>query len=471
MRKAQSFLSCVVKWTGFCVVQLIFISAAIEAQESIDLKVEFPKGQPCRMVCDYVHSGSVLVEQDDSTGSVMSLPLDVKAKMSYFQRVTNSGQAIRYYENAQAEIKLEKGKTNPTLSQANRLIVARLKPSSGARVEMASINDTLDQTELQLIQNLADPMTLAGVLNKNGIKEGDKWKPSERALAKLLHVHQINESNVQLLLKKADSKLARVYMMGSVNADVDDISTQMEISGIAIVDLKTQMISSFKLGIRETRAPGQIAPGFEGKTKIDLRITPNSSTPHLSNSALARLTQNRKIRQRLKWESQAGRFVVNYDPRWKMITAERDAAVLRFIDKDDILTQCNIVQLPSRPAGNRLSLDTYKKEVAKIVEKDENARFVSGSKVPMPSGYATLRVIVAGEEDGLTVNWFYYHVSAEDGRQVTFVFTLDESVASRVTQLADQMVADIEFLPMPKKVATSKSDTTKKPKPESSRKR
>jgi hypothetical protein len=439
-------------------VFLMFVCTSVTglvAQEKVDLKIETKKGQQNHVSCVLSHSGSVIVNSEEED-KVQSLPMDVSANLNYYQLINGTNQAIRYYESAGAKIKIQKGTSAPGLDAENRLVVARVKSGEGDLVELASMTNVLSQPELELLQSPADPLTLANVFNKESVEEGDKWSPSEEAIAKMFRVHKITESNVQLKLKTIEKDSARVYLMGTLVADVDDVNTSMEVSGIAIINIKSNSLESLKLGVRQTRAPGQIAPGFEGKTKMELTIT-DKSTSQLSGASLAKLTKNRTIRKRVKWESSAN-FVLNYDPNWKMIMGEADAALLRYIDKNELLAQCNLVQLPSRPANKPLTLEEYKKEVAKIVAADDSARLVRAGKVPMTSSENTaLQVIVAGEEDGLPVNWFYYHVGGKDGRQVTFVFTLAESVSGRVNTIATRLVNEFEFRPMPKKVAAKKS--------------
>jgi len=440
-----------------CVFSLLFSAFASGsfAQESVDLKIDFAKGQQHRISCDLTYSGSVVVKGEDQD-KIQSFPLDVNAKLKYFQLVNGTNQAIRFYESADADIKIEKGSSNPSLGSSNRLVIAHLKSGESELVNQASMTDVLSQPELELIQSPADPLTVAAVFNKDKVKQGEKWTPSDDSVAKMFRVHKITQSNVQLLLKKIDNGQARVYLMGTLDADVDDVSTHMEVSGIAIIDLKSNQLDALKLGIRETRGPGQITPGFEGKTKLEMTVS-NEKTSNLSKASLSKHTKNRKIRQRVKWESSAN-FTLSYEPRWKMIMGEADAALLRYIDKNELLAQCNLVQLPSRPADKPLTLEEYKKEVAKIVAADESSRLVSAQSVPLTSSKnSAMRVVVAGEEEGLPVNWFYYHVSGKDGRQVTFVFTLAESVSSRVSTIATNLVNEFEFMPIPKKVASTKS--------------
>jgi hypothetical protein len=458
MLETQRFPTFCFQLTLFAFVLVVFASPAA-AQEAIDLKVNFKKGSQNRVVCDFLHSGTVTIPKEE-TGEIVSLPLSVDAKLSFYQRTTSDDQTIRFFEKASGRIKLDRGTTKPELSPANQLIVARLREKGGDQVELASMTGILDQVELELIQNPADPMTLSAVFSRQSVKEGDSWAPSVESLAKMLRLHRIEESKVRILLKKYDSKSARVYIIGTLLADVNDVVTEMELSGIAMIDRENDSLSSLKLTIRERRGPGQIAPGFDGKTKIDIRIT-DAATDKLSNEALAKYTgKDNKIRQRVRWQCESGNFSVTYEPRWKMIASEQDAAVLRFIDGSELLAQCNIVQLPSRPADNPLSLEDYKTEVAKIIAADENAVLLAASSLPTLAGDMAMQVVVGGEEEGVPVNWLYYHVTHEDGRRVTLVFTLAESVAQRVDPIAAQLVNEFEFEPVPKKIASKKPEVT-----------
>jgi len=197
--------------------------------------------------------------------------------------------------------------------------------------------------------------------------------------------------------------------------------------------LRTKQVQSVKLSTDERCPPGQITPGFEGRTRVDISFTHGVENAALSNKALAEAMRSSKVAQRLKFDSERGNYRISYDPRWKLIAGEDDTAIMRFIDKGELLSQCTVVMLPRRAANKPLTLDKYKREIARIIEGDSLAKLV--------------------KSDGLPVNWIYYHLEAKDGRQMTFVFTLAESVADRVLGVADQLVNEFEFLDAQTKVA------------------
>jgi hypothetical protein len=446
------------------VIGLTVSASCVSADESYDLSIQLPKTSQIQVSANISHSGEVvLLEEDEKKEAKLRfLKLDVAGKLNYFQRELGTNQAIRSYDKAEAKIKIEKAETTSKLSAKNDTVIARLKPGAGTNVEIASIKSTLLQSELELIDSPADPLTHAGLLNKKQIKTGDEWTPKSDALAKFLNVRQVTKSDVELHAKKVDADSARLYLKGSLTAEVGDVETEMKVSGIVIVDMKKRLVSTLKMSIEEKRGQGQIAPGFDGQTIIDIRISDNNSTPKLANSQLTQLTQGRKIRQRLLWSSRAGFFEMAYDPRWKMITSDQEAAVLRFLENGTLMAQCNVVLLPKRPADKPITLDGYKQQVRKIVESDKNAKLISATQKTTDNGNTAICVAVSGIEDGVAVQWNYYHVAATDGRQLTFVYTLEKSHQERIKVHAERMVNEFKFVKIPV-VATKPASNQRQP--------
>ena len=435
------------------------VSSSLLADDNININVEFPRSTQCRVNSTVEHEGHVILLADQES-KTKPLPLKVRGKLDYFQRTTSSSQAIRYFQQSLAKIRLEKGNTNPSLSQQSRLIVARSKPNSAGRVEMASIQDMLTQEELELLQTPADPLRLPAMFNKDDLKVGDSWKPNRGNLARFLSVHSIKSSTVSLKLKKIDKNVARIYLGGDVVANMFDVTTNISVHGLAMIDVQNNRIKSLKVSLQENRPPGQIEPGFRGTTRIDSTFNFDQKTPELSNQKLAKLAKSRKIQQRLKYTSDIGAFQIIFEPRWKLIAGESDSAIMRFIDHGQLVTQCNVVLLPARPANQPLALDKFELEIAKKMDANKRAEVITSNQKRTRNGLSALSVVVEGEEEGLPVNWFYYHLSAKDGRQITFVFTLAKSVAVEAKGVADQLINEFRFMNKVAKKSTARATKT-----------
>ena len=100
------------------------------------------------------------------------------------------------------------------------------------------------------------------------------------------------------------------------------------------------------------------------------------------------------IEQRLQWQSPGVKL--KYDPRWRVIASESEAAIMRFVSSGDLLAQCNIIQLPARPANNPLTLKGYREEVARIIAADDFATIVNAKEFKTDNAVRGLSVMVEG---------------------------------------------------------------------------
>lgn len=432
----------------FCVT-LITCCPALFAAEKLDIDVKFIRGQQHRVQMQFEHEGKVVMLKDAERNEkeFRTLPMKTIAKLGYFQRFTGnekSAQAIRFYDQAAGRYEILKGKAGRSLSDQNRLVVVRVKSKSGKPIQMASVKKTLKQHELELVRNPVDPLSIAAMINHKGVEVGGYWKPSTEGLANFLAVDRVIRNDARVRLKEANATSAILHVTGKVRARVDDVSTDMEIAAIIKIALgSTQQISKVKMNLREIRQPGQVAPGFDGKSSISLDLKSDDSCKELTKEALVQHTKGRVIEQRLQWLSPG--VEVKYDPRWRVIASENEAAIMRFVSDGNLLAQCNIVQLPARPANRPLSLADYKKEVARLIAADEVATIVQAKEFKSGSGVRGLSVVVEGEEEGVKVNWIYYHLNGADGRRLTFVFTLEREVMNQFLPADRKLVDGLAF--------------------------
>jgi hypothetical protein len=417
-------------------------------QDTTDISMVHQKGQQYRVESQYQHTGTVVIVHPGQDKEPQNLSIDVKARLDFQERLIGSAfspQSVRLYDQSIAKFNVEDGNAISKLSDDNRLIVTRVKTDSVNEFQIASVQDMLEQHELDLLKNPADPLTYVGLLNQKKTKVGEEWVPNRDSLARFLAVDRVTQSEVKLMLKSVQDDVARIYITGKLSADVDDALTSMTLTGAFEVDLKAGHVNALRLNIAENRQPGQIAPGYEGQTKIDVRVSVAEDIPELSNESLKAIGKSHSVRNLVKWEPEAGSFVLKYLPSWKLIASEGEAAVLRYVDDGDLLVQCNIVRLNSRPEDNPLLLEDFKREVTKIIAVDSVSQISGASESHTTNGLRAMQITVRGVEEEVPLNWIYYNVASPDGRQVTFVFTLEEEIAGRVTPVAKKLVDGFEF--------------------------
>jgi hypothetical protein len=208
-------------------VAVLFLTAISTATaQSVDIDLAFDKSKQTRIVSEYLHEGDVVVPKASDSTKTQPLPMRVQAQMDFFQRYTGNGsenQAIRYYREAKSSIKVDDGTTAAALENGNRHIVTRVVSGSARPIQVASLGDALQQSELDLLRNPGDPLTVPALFNRDNVSKGDQWDAPKDALASFLAVDHVLKSDVKLVLKSIENGQAKIYFSGKVRANVDDV--------------------------------------------------------------------------------------------------------------------------------------------------------------------------------------------------------------------------------------------------------
>ena len=446
MKKHLAFLC------GITVVFLfVFYPATELTAQSYDLIHQFDSESTLRVQTQFQYSGSVIVDGAGNEENERALPLDVRASLKFDQRISSSSkrspQAIRFFEEAKAQIDAGKGSTQTELSDSNRLVIARMHSPGNDRhtFEIASIDSKLSQKEYELLKTPGDALAFANLFNRKDVKVGDQWKAGKEFVADLVSVNRIITCDISMMLKSVDAGVARIYLFGDLKGEVDDAITNMKVKGIALLDINEKLIESFRLTIDEERRSGQFAPGFEGKIKLDSRLTKTGNNPRLSKQRMAKSYRGKKVKFDFRLEPEDSEFTLDHSKQWRVIASQKDAAVLRYIDDGQLIAQCNIVELPRRPADNPLSLDDFKQEISRITSSSEGAEISDTGSLQTANGLKSIYVNVDGFEQGIPFKWLYYHVAANDGRRVTFVFTLEKETEDYFGSADRQLINGFQF--------------------------
>ena len=439
---------------SFGIALLFFVlnttPSSIQADETYDLTHQVKADETLNIKSQVQYVGSVIVDGAGQDEDARVLPLDVRAQFDFDQRIsagsTTSPQAIRHFDKAYATISAGKGKTESKLDKSNHLVLARLKDTTEGthQVQIASIGGILRQKEYELLKNPGDPLAYANLLDKKNVKVGEKWDLRDEQIIGLLTFNRIVSSSMKMMLKSVENNEAKIYIYGSVKGEVDDVIAEQKVKGIFQLDLNEKRVAALRLSIDEERRTGQVAPGFEGKIKLDTRITPTSENVMMRKERLAEIYKGKKIKFAFLFDRSDNEFQLKHNTKWRVIASEEEAAVLRYIDDGQLIAQCNVVQLPRRPVDKPLELSQFQTEVQKIIAESE-ARIVNSDQWITSSGYSALHVSVDGTESGIPFMWLYYHVAAQDGRRVTFVYTLEKDSKEYFGSADRKLVDSITF--------------------------
>ena len=190
---------------------------------------------------------------------------------------------------------------------------------------------------------------------------------------------------------------------------------------------------------------GHVGPGLDLVARIQMAISQVSDSPGLSNEVLqgVTLTPDETI-TRLSHESAAGGWQFANDRRWFVTSDEEDKAVLRMIDRGELVAQCNVSSLPVADAGKLISLTKFQEDVKRGLG-ESFGQFVSAAERPDEADYRILHVVVDGEASEVPIRWIYHLLADAKGRQVVFVFIVEGDLIDRFGRADEDLIKTVRL--------------------------
>lgn len=377
------------------------------------------------------------------------LKLEVVAKMDYDERVLDVEDAekgpwhsIRHYRQADAAIQIEDDVIKPTLPSNRRLIGVKVEKSN---VTVFCPHGELSRDELDLIDLQGNSLLLDRLLPLERVSIGDTWKHSDDLVTSLLRLDATSSCDVASKLVSVKDRVALMETDGRVTGAAGGVSTDIQLKAKYQFSLDTKQIIWFGLLIQEKRSVGHVGPGLDLVARIQMAISQVSDSPGLSNEVLqgVTLTPDETI-TRLSHESAAGGWQFANDRRWFVTSDEEDKAVLRMIDRGELVAQCNVSSLPAVDVDKLPSLTEFQEDVKRGLG-ESFGQFVSAAERPDEADYRILHVVVDGEASEVPIRWIYHLLADAKGRQVVFVFIVEGDLIDRFGRADEDLIKTVRL--------------------------
>jgi len=395
------------------------------------------------------------------------LPLEVRADLSYDERILDAGdtpgaggtkrRSIRQYDEAQASIVVGKSNIASRLAPDRRLIVAQAAPEGQL---LFSPIEPLTREELELLDVPASSLLLTALLPESAVKPGDTWKPDARWLAPILGWDSVSQTDITCRFDRVEENVAYMEMGGTASGAAEGVASDIELKTKYSFDIGDKRINWFVLAMKERRSIGHAEPGFDVVCRIRLESARIDDSPSLGDDALVDLPLvSPPGITMLRLQPAAGGVHLLCDRRWRVTEDSDELAVLRLVDKGDILAQCNLSPLTPLAPGKQLSLEELQSDVQRALGKNFG-EFIEASQATTESGLRVLRTVSISNVENIPIQWIHYHVSDDKGHRVGLAFTLEASRVERFAEADQALVQSIELVPSPP-VKTTITDSNK----------
>jgi hypothetical protein len=381
-------------------------------------------------------------------GKIKPLKMSVVGKLTYDERLltvpkeSTESRSVRNYDVAEAVIKIENGGIKPKLRSVRQVVGVDVADN---HTTLFSPQGPLTRDELDLIDVPGNSLLLDQLLPSNAVSPGDRWEHSESLMAALLALDAVSKTEVTSELKELDDSAARIELTGRVEGAAGGVATTLELKGRYKYSVKDQRVTWFALLIEEKRSIGHVGPGADIVARLQMTVTPGSSSPQLTDQALTDFSLDARPEQAvLQYLAPNGKFTFLHDRRWHVMHDQADKLAMRMVDRGDLVAQCNVAQLPPTAAGKHPGLETFQSDIKQSIG-ESFGQFIKASESTSASGYTLYRVEATGMVSELPIRWIYYRVADQQGHQVVFAFTLEEDLAAQLAESDQAIIDSVEF--------------------------
>jgi hypothetical protein len=188
-----------------------------------------------------------------------------------------------------------------------------------------------------------------------------------------------------------------------------------------------------------------------------MAVDPGKPCAELSDASIQGLPLNAaRATTLLRFSSIRDGFRFLHQRQWRVMVDRHDVTILRLVEQGDLIAQCNASKLRDLPAGQHVQLEAFQADIQRALGPSFG-QFVEASQSKTEHGLRVLRAVASGVASELPIQWTYYHVSDDKGRQVALVFTTDATLAERLAKTDGTIVGSLEFIGSPEQASTESS--------------
>ncbi len=309
-------------------------------------------------------------------------------------------------------------------------------------------SEPLDVREALLLQSPINSAFLEYLLPVKPAKPSEYWQPSAEELAALFNLEAVHESSLKAHISKVAAGVATIELNGDIQGTANSVSTTLQVKGNCRAEIQQGkvVITWVGLSITEDREISQREPGFAVTARVRLIRKLEKDRSDFSADEIAdKLEANDDGRWLVRIKSPAGGFTMLADRRWSVFADSREESILRFVENDNVVAQCNISRLTSLNAGNQVTIEGLQADIRKSLG-DRFQEFHETTESVTSSNLRQIRSVALGTVEGVPIQWIYTHLSDDQGNRVALIFTLGGNMAERFAANDIQMTSSFELL-------------------------
>lgn len=403
------------------------------------------------------------VHTTKADGGKDELQLDATASFEFLSRrlpaAGRDAQAVRElreFLKAELRTKVSGYETSAQLPPDRRLIVANGKREG---LTSYSLQGPLSREAADLLEIPGDPLALGGTLPIGEVDVGGEWVPEDWVLQMLTGVEAVQKSELKCKLEQVTAAAAKFTFSGKIVGQKLGTNTAINVLGVAIFLRDAQYISQAKVSYSIAGDVGAVNPGLQTSVTVTFSRSLAQNPGNLTDERVQSIPLEAPPQEaRLTYEAPPWGIRLSHDRDWHLFQALYDGAapvaIFRLMKQGSLVAQCNMSPAPNSLPGQPVPLEKFEADIAQSLG-DRLGEVLSREKLPVQNGRQVYRLAVSGNvmlksdagRKPLPMTWIYYLVSDPQGRQASFVFSVEPALMEQLGTLDRELVGTLEFTP------------------------
>lgn len=419
-------------WTTVSLSLILCLSSIAVAQEKAMLKNEYKVGDGWHIALDMKLNGKIKLRDGDK---VVTLDLKATAKHDFEERVLtiNDGKPTsmgRFYNTAKADITLQDKTITKTLRSDRRFQTA-LIGVDGPTVTYSPVGPLTDE-ELELTGEHLDVLAIHGLLPDKEVSVGDKWDVPFNVAQALTGVDAVIKTKLECKFEKIERNHAIITLSGDLEGISKGSTLKATLAAGLVYSLEGKHFTGCTWRYRENKEQGPLNPAAEVESEISVTWKHNLAVVEVTDGKASTIPATPPpALLMLEFRDAANRFAFTYERGWGVVSKTEKQAVLRLLDRGELIAQMNLTPFQQVKPGEHVSLD----EIEKLVQQAPGFKLdkvLEKTNVEAAPGFWIGKVSTTGEASELPMQQIVYAIAGPRGDQVLLSFTVEIEHAGKL---------------------------------------
>lgn len=401
-------------------------------------------------------------------GKKRMLPITANLALDYEERLRRPSRSEPGSEALAAERCFHEAVSTSRLSRREQRTELRdsVSPVIARRDQLPetiySNDEYLTHEEIDLLRTPIASAAIDRLVPQQMMRVGEKTPVSSPKLASFFNLSAIAKSEVEIELVSIEAGKAKLQMRGKIEGSVSGVPTRLQVLGKLTLDRRIGAVTWAAVAIHETREIGKAEPGFDVQATIRMVRKPLSQVQVLPATAAEIALEQPVPEDRLLVSVASEHLGVEglIDRRWRVMQDVAGGTVMRMIENDQSIAQLNLRPLSRLPEGKQWTLAAFQNDVRKTLG-ERFSEFIESHEGMTESGLRLLRVVAAGQVEGVPIQWIMMHVSDDSRHRIMATWTMDGESAPHLAGSDIQLAASLRLTDPAHRATESASEASK----------